>query len=170
MDTTPNVASRMTPWKGSSRIVDPRLDTLADRMSKRSWFLAAAGIVLVGSSVLVIRNESRSLPAPLREDFRSEFVSDEDGYRFWPRSAHVEEGVTYLYDTGHCGLDVMLDFDGTFWHAVNANAGEEPVFFYNQDLGTIEQIGNDLARYTSSSGEEIRLERMDGPIVTHPCA
>jgi hypothetical protein len=140
-------------------------------MSKRSWFLAAAGIAVVAIvAVLVIRNEPRSLPAPLREDFRSEFVSDEAGYRFWPRSAPVEEGVTYRYDTGHCGLDFMIDFDGSFWHAVNPNSGEEPILFYDQDVGTIERIDDDRARYRSSSGREVRLERIDGPIVTQLCA
>ena len=140
-------------------------------MSKRSWFLTATGVALVALiAALIMSTRPRQLPAPLREDFRSEFVSDGDGYRFWPRSAPVDEGVTYRFETGHCGLDFMLDFDGTFWNAVNPKAGEEPIYFYNQDVGTIELTGHDLATYTSSSGEKIRLERIDGPVLTHPCA
>ena len=44
------------------------------------------------------------------------------------------------------------------------------MFFYNQDVGTIELVGVDEARYTASSGDEIRLLRVDGPVVTQPCA
>jgi hypothetical protein len=35
------------------------------------------------------------LPPPERDDFRSEFASEDEGYRFWPRSAPVTAGVAY---------------------------------------------------------------------------
>jgi hypothetical protein len=144
---------------------------LPQSMPGRTW-LVAGTLIGIAAIVLVAATSTgpRGLPEPLREDFRSEFVSDEEGYRFWPRSAPVVQGVTYRYDTGHCGLDFMLDFDGTFWDPVNPNVGEEPFSFYEQDVGTIELVAAEEARFTSSSGREIRLVRIDGPIVTHPCA
>ncbi len=45
-----------------------------------------------------------ALPPPVRDDYRSEFVSDERGYRFWPRSAPVEPDVVYRFEVPHCGL------------------------------------------------------------------
>lgn len=44
------------------------------------------------------------------------------------------------------------------------------MFFYNQDVGTIELVGADEARYTASSGDAIKLLPVDGPVVMHPCA
>ena len=62
--------------------------------------------------------------------------------------------MTYRFDAGHCGLNHLPDFDGSFWDAVNPNVGEEPIFFYNEDVGTVALLDSDEARYTSSSGQE----------------
>ena len=138
---------------------------------RRGWLVAGAVLVVTGVAVWVFLSWPRGLPEPVRADYRMEFVSDREGYRLWPISAPAEPGVAYRFDAGHCGLDHLTDFDGSFWEPVNPNhPGEEPVFFYNQDVGTIELVGVDEARYTASSGDEIRLLRVDGPVVTQPCA
>jgi hypothetical protein len=91
--------------------------------------------------------------------------------RIWPRSAQVEEGVEYLYETGHCGLTYDLDFDGSFWQAVDPNGDKEPPsFFINYDKGYITLVSDDEARYESSTGEVVKLRRIDGPIVIGGCA
>ena len=127
-------------------------------------------VVLAIAVAALILTRPRELPTPLSQDNRSEFVSDSAGYRFWPRSAPAEEGVTYRFDAGHCGLNHLPDFDGSFWEALNPNAGEEPNYFYNEDIGTIVLLESREARYTSSSGQEVKLTRIDGPVVTQPCA
>ena len=109
------------------------------------------------------------LPHPRRDDFRSEFVSEEDGYRFWPRSALVSAGVAYRFDTGHCGLTFMTDFDGSFWSPMNPGDPDAPDFFHNQESGAIALVDADTARYRSADGLVVALERLPGPIVTPPC-
>lgn len=145
---------------------------MASTKPMRSWELVAiASVLVLGIAVAaVILTRPREMPTPLSQDNRSEFVSNSAGSRFWPRSAPVEEGVTYRFDTGHCGLNHLPDFDGSFWDAVNPDAGEEPIFFYNGDVGTIVLLGSNEAQYTSSSGQEVELVRIDGPVVTQPCA
>lgn len=138
---------------------------------RRGWLVAGAVLVLAGVVVWVLVSWPRELPEPVRADYRSEFVGDREGYRFWPISAPVEMDVAYRFDAGHCGLDHLTDFDGSFWDPVNPNhPSEEPLFFYNQDVGTIELVGPDEARYRSSSGDEVTLLRIAGPVVTQPCA
>jgi hypothetical protein len=83
----------------------------------------------------------------------------------WPRSAPVEQGVEYEFDTGHCGLDYLPDFDGSFWRPMNPNAAQEPPdFFFNEDEGTMTLESEDVAIYESSHGEHVRLERLPGPV------
>jgi Tol biopolymer transport system component len=110
------------------------------------------------------------LPPPRRSEYRSEFVSDQDGYRFWPRSGPAEVSVAYRFDTGHCGLSFMTDFDGSFWEPVDPSGGEPPDFFHNQDVGAIALVSADTAIYRSSAGKEVALLRIHGPVTTHLCA
>lgn len=92
-------------------------------------------------------------------------------FRVWPSSAQVEEGVEYVYETGHCGLTYELDFDGSFWEpAVEPGNEEPPSFFINQDAGTITLVSEDEARYEASTGETVELRRLHGPIVLPGCA
>lgn len=109
------------------------------------------------------------LPSPTRADFRSEFVNEEEGFRFFPRSGRVRRGVAYELDTGHCGLSFLTDFDGSFWRPIDPDRGEPPGFFINQDVGAIALVGRDRAVYRSSTGVEVRLERIPGPVITQPC-
>ena len=111
-----------------------------------------------------------TLPPPVRDDYRSEIVSDERGYRFWPRSAPAEAGVVYRFEVPHCGLDWLVDFDGSFWEPVYAMPDSKPDSAINSDIGTITLIGPDEARYMSSTDEQISLFRVDGPVVRQPCA
>lgn len=110
------------------------------------------------------------LPAPRFDDYRSELVSDEEGYRYHPRSGRVTPATAYLFDTGHCGLGFLADFDGSFWRPIDPDGGEPPDFFFNRDVGAIALVDFDRAVYRSSMGVEVTLERIRGPVVTHPCA
>jgi hypothetical protein len=114
-------------------------------------------------------SDPSELPPPTRDDFRSEFVSDAEGYRFWPRSGRITPSTVYRFDTGHCGLNFLADFDGSFWHPVLAADATAPDFFFNQDVGAIALVDFNSARYRSSSGVEVEMERIRGPVVTQPC-
>ena len=96
-------------------------------------------------------------------------MSDERGYRFWPRSGPAERGVVYRFEVPHCGLDWLVDFDGSFWEPVYVMPDRKPDSAINGDIGTITLIGPDEARYVSSTDEQISLFRVDGPIVRQLC-
>lgn len=51
---------------------------------------SAAGWRVLDSLAFDPEEQLTELPPPIRDDYRSEFVSDERGYRFWPRSGRVE--------------------------------------------------------------------------------
>lgn len=110
-----------------------------------------------------------ALPSPTRSDLRSEFVSDEQGFRFFPRSGHIEPNIAYVFDTGHCGLGHLTDFDGSFWRPVDPARADSFDLLVNQDVGAMAVVGRDRAIYRSSDGIEIRMERIEGPVVTQPC-
>jgi hypothetical protein len=110
-----------------------------------------------------------ALPPPTRSDVRSELVSDEQGFRFFPRSAHLEPNVAYVFDTGHCGLGHLTDFDGSFWRPADPARADSFDLLVNQDVGAMALVGHDRAIYRSSRGIEIRMERIGGPVVTQPC-
>ncbi len=117
-------------------------------------FLAAC------SSLRSLRAEP--LPEPTAADHPTE--ETKKGTLFSPISGEVEEGVTYNFDTGHCGLDFLTDFDGSFWVPVNPNdGGEPPGFFSSEDDGTMKLVSDDKAEYTSSDGVTVTLERHEGP-------
>jgi hypothetical protein len=75
----------------------------------------------------------------------------------------------YRFEVQHCGLDRIVDFDGSFWEPVYVTPDRKPDSSINADIGTITLIGPDEARYVSSSDEQVSLFRVDGPIVRHPC-
>ena len=110
-------------------------------------------------------------PSPTAEQ---RFEQTDDGkVRVWPVTEDVEDEGKYLFTAPHCGLDWMIDFDTSFWKAVKPadyGNGDDYSFFYNSDEGTITFVDSDSAIYQASTGEKIRLERLDGSIVIHPCA
>ena len=110
-----------------------------------------------------------ALPPPVRDEYRSEFVSDERGYRFWPRSGRAERGVVYRFEVPHCGLDWLVDFDGSFWEPIYPMPDSKPDYAINSDIGTITLVGTEEARYMSSTDEQVSLFRVEGPIVRQPC-
>jgi hypothetical protein len=114
-------------------------------------------------------SDPRQLPPASRPDFRSEFVSDEEGFRFFPRSAGVQRNVAFAFDTGHCGLGFLTDFDGSFWRPVDPERADSFDLLANQDLGAMALVARNRAVYRSSNGVEIRMERIGGPVVTQPC-
>ena len=113
-------------------------------------------------------SDPSELPPPAFADYRSEFVDDERGYRFFPRSGRVLPSEAYRFDTGHCGLGFLIDFDGSFWSLADPPAGPDPLLA-NRDVGAIALVDFDRAVYRSSRGVEYPLERVSGPMVTQPC-
>ncbi len=110
------------------------------------------------------------LPPPTRAESRTEFVSNERGDRYWPRSGRVTPSQAYQFNTGHCGLSFLTDFDGSFWRPIDPGDGEPPDAFFNEDEGAIALIAFDTAVYRSARGLEIELVRLPGPVVRPGCA
>jgi hypothetical protein len=126
--------------------------------------LAAALVIAATGACSLDRLTARPLPEPTRSDFPSK--ETRKGTKFWPISAPVDQGATYEFNSGHCGLDYLTDFDGSFWRPVDPNgAAEDPPFFYNEDEGTMVLLRGNRAMYESSDGQEIRLHRIPGPVV-----
>ena len=86
------------------------------------------------------------------------------GSRFWPRSAPLVQGVQYRFNTGHCGLGYLPDFDGSFWIA-NDPEGEVPDFFHNEYDGTLVVLSHERALFRAANGDTALLTRHDGPMV-----
>ncbi len=87
-----------------------------------------------------------------------------------PRSGRVESSVPYVFDTGHCGLSYLTDFDGSFWDPEGPNpANGPPAVFNNPDRGTMTLVGPNEARFKSSTGEEVTLRRHQGPMIRYAC-
>ena len=115
------------------------------------------------------RTGARPLPRPTTSP-SSAFV-DVNTARTWPVSAQVKEGQRYIYEAPHCGLTYNLDFDGSFWRAINPNAPKRaPSFFINSDRGYITLVSSDTAEYEASTGEVVELRRIEGPVIIPGCA
>ena len=92
--------------------------------------------------------------------------------RVWPVTEDVPNEGKYLFTAPHCGIDWMIDFDGSFWDPVKPEDygnGERYPFFINADEGVITFTHDDRAVYQASNGTEIQLRRLKGPIDIHPC-
>lgn len=131
---------------------------------------AAVAILLLASTGCGLASRGENLPPDMAAINRAQPL-DDGMSRIWPRSARAEEGVEYIYETGHCGLTFDLDFDGSFWEAANPNGEKEPPsFFINYDKGYITLVSDDEATYEASTGEVVELKRVDGPIIVGGCA
>jgi hypothetical protein len=115
-------------------------------------------------------SEPAAPPAPVQPDHQPEFVSGARGYRYWPSSGRVTPSSAYRFDTGVCGLDFLADFDGSFWRPVAPGEGRPPEFFRAEDEGSIALVDFNTAVYRSSTGVEVALDRVSGPVTTRPCS
>ncbi len=105
----------------------------------------------------------RPLPDPTRADF--EVRGAAKGTEYVSRTAPLEHGVEYRFNTGHCGLDWMTDFDASFCVPEDPGPGEPPDFYFNADRGTIEIVSEDRAIYRSDDGGSAELTRLGRTIV-----
>jgi hypothetical protein len=133
-----------------------------------------AGAVLMVLAVLAVscgdaggRDAARELPE--RGEVRQEEL-DDLRVRRWPASGEVEQGVRYRMTAyTHCGLDHLLDFDGSLWEV--ASGPDDPWAELGDpfDDGVIRLEADDVAVYESSTGAEFRLRRLEGPKDIHLC-
>jgi hypothetical protein len=135
-------------------------------VTKRTWIVATALVAMCACTILTDTRGPHQLPSPRRSHSRSESVEN-GGWKFWPRSARVRPAVPYAFSTGHCGLEFLTDFDGSFWIPIDPNPERDPPeFFYSQDSGTMTLVAENEAEYRSdSAGETAMLKRHDGPLI-----
>jgi hypothetical protein len=106
------------------------------------------------------------LPPPTANGYSPQPV--EDGFRFFPISGRVTPSEAYTFDTHHCGLGYLIDFDGSLWELLDPGAVPERLSI-DQDRGAIALVDFDRAVYRASDGTEVALRRIRGPVVTPPC-
>lgn len=87
------------------------------------------------------------------------------GYAILPRSTRATPGQRYWMEVSHCGLTWIADFDAAFWRVVRWDTAEPPDSLINPDTGTTRLLSANAAEYTSSRGEHITLERVEGPLI-----
>ena len=100
------------------------------------------------------------LPKPTAQ---YEIVDKGEVYEVEPVSAPLTQGVRYRYNTGHCGLDFMADFDGSFW-IPHAPEGKAPDFFINETEGTLVVLSHERALFRAPDGGSALLTRHKGPL------
>jgi hypothetical protein len=142
--------------------MDPFSHLVRQSAMRKLLSAGAVAVVLMTACVRGLSGSPAALPSPTRADFRT--LVTKRGTKFWPRSAPVETGVGYSFDTGHCGLDFLTDFDGSFWRPSTPTAGE-PSFSSTQDSGTMTLVSRDRAVYKASTGRQVGLRRYPGPIL-----
>ena len=126
-------------------------------------------VVALGACTTVSSPSPRqvqSLPPPrIAEPVEYLLGSEQGQFRAVPGSGDAATGVLYRYQLySHCGLAYPLawDFDGSFWDPVGGGepyANPPESIGEGVDDGTIELIGDDEARYTSSGGVIVDLTR-----------
>ncbi len=67
----------------------------------------------------------------------------------------------FRYDTGHCGLLHMVDFDRSFWVPIGEISGDGQALI-NQEQGVLGLAGPDRAQYQGTAGFSMRLARFPG--------
>ena len=85
-----------------------------------------------------------------------------------PVSVGVDDGASYRFSLGHCGLLSPVDVDGAFWDPVDAVDGAGRVIdlrtddeMINQTAGVIIVIG-DEALFRTEGGATVRFDRHAG--------
>ncbi len=79
-----------------------------------------------------------------------------------PASAQVQQGIPYRFEVGHCGLEHVVDFDGSFWESVAEERSDDVRALFSRDRGVITLESADRATYMASGGEAITLRRLEG--------
>lgn len=82
-----------------------------------------------------------------------------------PREVGASEEITVFT---HCGLEGHLDWAGSFWREVTRSPAGAPIGD-PEDAGRITLTGPAQARFESSTGTVVALERVPGPILLQPC-
>ena len=121
--------------------------------------VAQLGVVVVLLTTVACGTETfRAIDEPKPEPSSTgegRFEQLKDGkIRAWPTSEDIENEGTYFFTVPHCGLDWMVDFDTSFWKAIEPDDygnGDKYPFFYNEDEGTITFTGTDTAVYEAST-------------------
>lgn len=104
------------------------------------------------------------------------------------KSTPAVRGKAYCFELGHCGLQDIVDFDGSFWEVAGWDSPESPSSLVNGSAGAIRLVGADDAEFTDWApgrvvgrfktglvnydwewGARVTLRRIDGPIVPPPC-
>ena len=145
------------------------------RLTWRHLFFVAVVVGGVGAALWVwspgYKPEVLGGPQPLPEPT---LTTEDEIWRngkVFPASAPVEEGVQYRFELGHCGIDDLIDFDGSFWDP-EGPLPDAP-FAANEDEGIMTLIAEDRARYESLGGGVVTFVRHDGPRLQKqvaPCA
>lgn len=103
------------------------------------------------------------LPVPTDE------VLPDGRIRSWPRSLPALPGaVEVITVVTHCGFEGSLDWDGSFWREEARSPEGGPIGDF-EDTGPITLIDADTARFQSSTGTLVRLQRIDGPVIRSLC-
>lgn len=110
-----------------------------------------------------------SLPAPARTPIQP--GSDPLNGHVVPVSGHAEQGLVYRYELyAHCGVTYFAawDFDGSFWDVAAIDGATPATHGLSHppagisdpfDVGTIELVAQDEARFISSNGIHVDLVR-----------
>lgn len=93
-----------------------------------------------------------------------------------PVSVGIDDGASYRFSLGHCGLLSPVDVDGAFWDPVDAVDGAGNVVdlrtddeLINQTAGVIIVIG-DEALFRTDGGTTVRFDRHAGEKAFPGCA
>jgi hypothetical protein len=104
------------------------------------------------------------------------------------KSPPAETGKKYCFQVGHCGLESVVDFDGSFWEVTGWDTAERPQSLVSAEFGSIELVGPDEVEFTAwrpedfttiavtghfdhgdQWAERVTLRRIPGPIVLEAC-
>lgn len=95
---------------------------------------------------------------------------------FFSRSSRIERGVVYRFTLStHCGLNGLVDFDGSLWDFGGPGPSDDgrrnpPEGFGNpEDFGTIKLISSEKAEYRSQFDKVAVYERRSEPKPLPPC-
>jgi hypothetical protein len=86
------------------------------------------------------------------------------GYRVWPHSAPAERSRVYAFTLStHCGLDFLVDFDGSFWDLDRMLAEGNERLGNPEDDGRMTLVKEGEAVYESWGGTKLTFRRAKGP-------